>query len=168
MFYLVPYSTEDFGPVFENPEELQPAGHNRQQRIVQEDSVMSAISSVHDVFSQSSVAGEREGRTAQAPLRLTRRGWMVLVVLPLMMVAVFLLILTGAFTSPAQAADNASDLSVTPTVSVIVQSGESLWGIAAAVAPERDPRDVVADIVQLNNLSAGTVKPGQQLFVPTK
>jgi len=26
----------------------------------------------------------------------------------------------------------------------------------------------VADIVQLNNLGAGTVIPGQQLFVPTR
>jgi LysM repeat protein len=51
---------------------------------------------------------------------------------------------------------------------VTVQSGESLWGIAAEVAPERDPRDVIADIVQINNLNAGTVLPGQQLFVPVK
>jgi hypothetical protein len=48
-----------------------------------------------------------------------------------------------------------------------VQPGQSLWAIAATVAPERDARDVVADIVQLNNLSAGAVFPGQQLYVPT-
>ena len=57
---------------------------------------------------------------------------------------------------------------MTPTVSVTVQPGESLWAIAGSVAPERDPRDVVADIVQLNNLDAARVMPGQQLFVPSK
>lgn len=168
----------DFGPVFEAGGSADRT--QRQQRMVQEDSVMSAISSVHDVFSRSSSSyGEMEypaggagspsrgteGRSQQ-PLRLTRRGWLVLVVLPLAMVAASLMILTGAFTAPAQASDSASQLSLTPTVSVTVQPGESLWGIASALAPERDPRDVVADIVQLNNLTGGAVTPGQQLFVP--
>jgi LysM repeat protein len=70
--------------------------------------------------------------------------------------------------SPAKAADTASGLSVTETVSVTVQPGESLWAIAGTVDPTRDPRDVIADIVQLNNLDNGKVMPGQQLFVPSK
>ena len=49
-----------------------------------------------------------------------------------------------------------------------MQPGESLWAIAGSVAPDRDPRDVVADIVQLNNLDAARVLPGQTLFVPAK
>jgi hypothetical protein len=49
-----------------------------------------------------------------------------------------------------------------------VQPGESLWAIAASVAPERDPRDVVTDIIQLNNLEAARVVPGQALFIPSK
>jgi hypothetical protein len=36
------------------------------------------------------------------------------------------------------------------------------------VDPGRDPRDVIADIVQLNDLDGGRVMPGQQLFVPSK
>jgi hypothetical protein len=53
-------------------------------------------------------------------------------------------------------------------VSVTVQPGESLWTIAGTVAPERDPRDVIADIVQLKNLDAARVLPGQELFVPSE
>jgi LysM repeat protein len=102
------------------------------------------------------------------PLRLTRRGKIVLIGIPLMLVAALLLSLAGFLTAPAKAADTAADLALTPTVSVTVQSGESLWAIAGTVAPERDTRDVVADIVQLNNLSSGAVVPGQQLFVPAK
>jgi hypothetical protein len=102
------------------------------------------------------------------PLRLTRRGRIVLIGIPLILLAALLLSLVGFLNAPAKAADSSADLALTPTVSVTVQGGESLWGIAATVAPDRDPRDVIADIVQLNNLSAGTVVPGQQLFVPTK
>jgi hypothetical protein len=51
---------------------------------------------------------------------------------------------------------------------VTVQPGQSLWAIAGTVAPDRDARDVIADIVQLNNLPAGTVLAGQQLYVPTR
>lgn len=102
-----------------------------------------------------------------APLRLTRRGRVVLIGVPLILLAVLLLSLSGLFNSPAKASDSAGDLAVTPTVTVTVQPGQSLWSIAGTVAPGRDARDVVADIVQLNNLSAGAVLPGQQLFVPT-
>jgi hypothetical protein len=125
--------------------------------------------SVQQILSQS------EGRQAERqverpaplpPLRLTRRGRIVLIGIPLVLLAALLLSLAGFFNAPAKASDSVADLGATPTVTVTVQPGESLWGIAASVAPERDPRDVVADIVQLNNLPAGAVFPGQQLFVP--
>jgi len=104
----------------------------------------------------------------QAPLRLTRRGRFVFFGLPLILLAALVLSLAGFLNAPAKAADSAAELSLTPTVTVTVQPGESLWAIAGAVAPERDPRDVVADIVQLNNLGAARVMPGQQLYVPSK
>ncbi|ABK02863.1 Peptidoglycan-binding LysM [Arthrobacter sp. FB24] len=107
-----------------------------------------------------------KARSTQPPLRLTRRGRIVLVGVPLILLTVLLISLAGFLNSPAKAADSASELSVTPTVSVTVQPGQSLWEIAGSVAPERDTRDVVADIVQLNNLDGGRVMPGQQIFVP--
>jgi hypothetical protein len=113
-------------------------------------------------------SGPRPGKESLPPLRLTRRGKIVLIGIPLMLLAALLLSLVGFLNAPAKAADSTADLALTRTVSVTVQAGESLWAIAGTVAPERDPRDVIADIVQLNNLSAGSVVPGQQLFVPTK
>ena len=108
------------------------------------------------------------GRPKQPPLRLTRRGRFVFFGVPLILLAAFILSLSGFLNAPAKAADSAEQLSLTPTVTVTVQPGESLWAIAGSVNPERDPRDVVADIVQLNNLDAARVMPGQQLFVPSK
>ena len=138
---------------------------------------MSALSASHDsrpqfVSVQHLTAvpdsGTRRHQDSLPPLRLTRRGRVVLIGIPLVLLAALLLSLAGFLNAPAKASDSAADLSLTPTVSVTVQAGESLWAIAGAVAPARDPRDVIADIVQLNNLSGGSVVPGQQLFVPTK
>lgn len=117
---------------------------------------------------QESSRSRRSVPAVQAPLRLTRRGRFVFFGLPLILLAALVLSLAGFLNAPAKAADSASELTLTPTVTVTVQPGESLWAIAGAVAPERDPRDVVADIVQLNNLGAARVIPGQQLYVPSK
>lgn len=137
---------------------------------------MSATTAVHHsrhqkpLGTQGLQAGGRPAPQTGTPprLRLTRRGRVVLIGLPLVLLAALLLSLTGLLNSPAKAADAAGGLSVTETVSVTVQPGESLWAIAGSVDPARDPRDVIADIVQLNNLENGKVMPGQQLFVPSK
>jgi hypothetical protein len=110
----------------------------------------------------------RGSRAKHAPLRLTRRGRLVFFVGPLILLAALLLSLSGFLNAPAKASESVSELSLTPTVTVTVQQGESLWAIAGTVAPERDPRDVVAEMVQLNNLDAARVRPGQTLFVPAK
>jgi hypothetical protein len=99
-------------------------------------------------------------------LRLTRRGRIVFFGIPAMLLLAALLTFVGFLNSPAKAADEATPLAVTPTVTVTVQSGQSLWGIAGAAAPERDPRDVIVEIIQLNNLEGGRIVPGQRLFVP--
>src|SRR4051794_5942205 len=122
-----------------------PGQHGRSRRA----QFMSAIS-LHQV-SLSRVSLQRRNslkrRTPSiAPLRLTRRGRIVLIGVPLVLLAVLLMSLSGLFNSPAKASDSAADLTVTPTVTVTVQAGQSLWTIAGAVAPDRDARDVVADI----------------------
>jgi hypothetical protein len=134
---------------------------------------MSATSASQDSFSVHHLMSGPDQRPAERPaplppLRLTRRGKIVLIGIPLVLLAALLLSLAGFFNSPARASESATDLAVTPTVTVTVQAGESLWAIAGSVAPQRDARDVVADIVQLNNLTGGAVLPGQQLYVPTR
>ena len=130
---------------------------------------MSAISASQGKVSRVSSRSRKSSQEAPLPpLRLTRRGKIVLIGIPLVLLAALLLSFAGFFNSPAKASDSVEDITVTPTVTVTVQPGESLWAIAGAVAPERDARDVVAEIVQLNNISAGAVLPGQQLFVPTR
>lgn len=99
-------------------------------------------------------------------LRLTRRGRLVFIGLPLMLTAAAALALLGFFTAPAMASSGSPEL--TRTVQVSVVEGESLWELAQDFAPDRDPRDVVADIMELNNLSDARIPVGAQLFIPVE
>jgi hypothetical protein len=129
-------------------------------------SMASTAYSREDVSSAGIGSCSGVGACSHGRLRLTPLGRFVFFGIPLMLLAAFLLSLSGFFNAPAKAADSAHDLEGVPALSVTVQPGESLWEIAAINAPDRDPRDVIADIVELNHLDSGRVVPGQLLFVP--
>jgi LysM repeat protein len=93
-------------------------------------------------------------------LRITRRGRVVLAALvALPVIAVSLLV-----TSPGALAES------TPVTNnfeyMTVMSGDTLWSIAQLVDPSGDPRDVVAELMTLNQLSSASLTPGQELAIP--
>jgi len=101
----------------------------------------------------------------QAHLRLTRRGRAVITTLaaiPLVVGAAVFAINGGG--AAASAGGNAAG----HFHYRVVQSGDSLWSIAERVAPNSDPRDVVARIVSLNQLSTSMVTPGQRVAIPAE
>jgi LysM repeat protein len=49
---------------------------------------------------------------------------------------------------------------------ITVEPGETLWSVAARVAPHDDPRIVVADIESYNHLRSAGIEAGQQLVIP--
>jgi len=51
-------------------------------------------------------------------------------------------------------------------VDVTVGPGDTLWSIAAQVAPDRDPRDVIDEIRDLNDMQGGVLPVGVVLRVP--
>jgi hypothetical protein len=109
------------------------------------------------------IRGARRHRAAARPLRLTSRGRAVVrsgAVL-LAAAAVIAVVLIGS--RPARAGDPGASI---PVRHHLVLPGETLWGIAREVAPRADPRDVVADIVELNELDGALVTPGQRLALP--
>jgi LysM repeat protein len=66
-------------------------------------------------------------------------------------------------------ASNASSAATRATSTVIVQPGQTMWGLASTIAPNDDPRDTIARIADLNGLTvaqASAVRPGQRLIVP--
>jgi hypothetical protein len=103
---------------------------------------------------------------ALAPrLRITRRGRTVLTVLIAIVVAVAAATF-GLGAAGASAGTHSGSFSTFQYVTV--DPGESLWQLAQSVAPTADPRDVIADILTLNNLSSAAVQPGQRLAIPTQ
>ena len=95
-----------------------------------------------------------------APMRLTRRGRRVVagvsVAIGLSVAAVTAVVVT--------AAGQPFDLAGSSTV--VVQPGDTLWGIAREVAPQDDPRAVVDAIEDLNGLHDGELMAGQVLRLP--
>lgn len=105
-------------------------------------------------------------------LQLTRRGRLVLLGIPSLCVGVVLMLMSmmfvfGSMAGPAHAAASYESVNMDDYArTVTVLQGESLWSIAAASNPHRNIREVVLEIVALNELGTGVVQAGQQLFVP--
>ena len=51
-------------------------------------------------------------------------------------------------------------------VDITVAPGDTLWSIATASAPDRDPRAVIDEIKQLNDVSGDVLPVGVVLRVP--
>ena len=101
------------------------------------------------------------GAAPQTRLRLTRRGRRVLaalVALPIVVAAFTFALNGGGAIATAETAPDSFTY-------VTVQAGESLWQLAQTLAPAADPRDVIAEIVSLNQIS-GDIQPGQRLAIP--
>jgi nucleoid-associated protein YgaU len=95
-------------------------------------------------------------------LRLTRRGRIVLVVLPALLLLSGTLLATAS--GPAEAAPRAA-AQVAPRT-VIVGTGDTLWTIAERIAPGADPRDTVLAIERANGLSTDRIDAGTPLVLP--
>lgn len=92
--------------------------------------------------------------------RLTRRGRAVVLGL---LVA---LLTAGAVGFGAAQAIGASTAPTDRRVEVIVGEGDTLWSIAASVAPQGDRTETVQRIREANDLGNAHIEPGQQLVVP--
>jgi hypothetical protein len=95
-----------------------------------------------------------------APVRLTRRGRIV-VLATLLMLAVGLVALVGA---PGQAADPANRADPAPTT--VVAPGDTLWSVAERCVPGRDRFRAIDEIRRLNGIRDYTIHPGQRLILP--
>jgi hypothetical protein len=97
-------------------------------------------------------------------LRLTKRGRRVLTVLAAVPVVIGALIFTlnGGMATATDVAGSTKFHYVT------ISAGESLWQLAGQIAPSADPRDVISDVVHLNQLASTDLQAGQRLAIPTQ
>ena len=110
-------------------------------------------------------------RSNQAPgstgVRLTTRGRRLARTLIIVM-ALLVTVGVAIFGHISESQASSAHASVT-TSTVIVQPGQTMWGLAERIAPNDDPRETIARIADLNGLAgdaAATVYPGQRLVIP--
>lgn len=103
--------------------------------------------------------------TAAPPrLRLTRRGRVVFATLAAVPLVIAALIF-GLGAGGAVATQDAASDSLTW---VTVDGGQSLWDLAAEIAPAEDPREFAAQVAAFNQLDGAVIQPGQRLAIPTR
>ncbi len=99
-------------------------------------------------------------RPTTPAVHLTRRG-------RLLVLAVLVSVLFGAFSLGRAGSQAAPEAQPAPALEqTTVQPGESLWTVAERIAPHNDPREVIAQIRRLNDLTGSTLRIGQQLLLP--
>jgi hypothetical protein len=106
----------------------------------------------------------RTPRPANPPLRLTRRGRIVVAVAAMLVLAALSLVIAGAAQAtshpvpPGAALRNLTQVTVHP--------GQNLWSVAESADPAADTRVVIQQIIELNSLTGNVVFAGQRLWVP--
>lgn len=104
--------------------------------------------------------------TGPTRMRLTRRGRFVFGTLATVLAAAALALVATLGAPQALASD--STAGGQQFHYVVVQPGASLWSLATELDPAADPRNLVAEIVQLNQLNGSGVEAGQPLAVPLR
>jgi LysM repeat protein len=108
--------------------------------------------------------GAAGGQPVTVPLRLTRRGRVVVAVaVALLLAALSLVIAASAQATNHPLPSRGAQQSLTQ---VTVRPGQSLWSVAENADPGADTRAVIQQIVELNGLTGDVVFVGQRLWVP--
>ncbi|MBV9095089.1 MAG: LysM peptidoglycan-binding domain-containing protein [Streptosporangiaceae bacterium] len=109
-------------------------------------------------------SGRAVTATATVPLRLTRRGRVVVAAAAALLVCV--LSLLAAVAAQATSRSVAGGAGGQHLTQVTVRQGDSLWSVAERADPDADTRLVVRQIIKLNGLTGDTVLAGQRLWAP--
>ena len=102
-----------------------------------------------------------------APLRLTRRGRVVLAAFTMLAALVVVVLLTAGSAGGAPVSSHQSaGAGYRGMTRIVVRPGQTLWSIAAAADPSADPRIVIQQIISANALGGPSIQAGQLLWVP--
>ena len=103
-------------------------------------------------------------QAAHVPLRLTRRGRVVVAIATALLLAVLSLVIAASAQATSHPA--LSGAAQRNLFQVTVRPGQSLWSVAENADPDADTRAVVQQIIELNGLTGNVVFAGQRLWVP--
>jgi hypothetical protein len=119
------------------------------------------------VVVRGTVLEQRLARPSRAPIRLTRRGRVVVASLLVTGLTVCALLLSLLASGGAQATNHGQPRAGYQGMrQVVVRPGQTLWSIASAAEPSADTRVVVQEIMTANALTSVDITAGQLLWVP--
>jgi hypothetical protein len=119
------------------------------------------------VVVRGTVLERRQARPSREPIRLTRRGRVVVAALLVTGLTVCALLLSLLASGGAQATNHGQPRAGYQGMrQVVVRPGQTLWSIAAAAEPSADTRVVVQEIMTANALTSADISAGQLLWVP--
>lgn len=122
------------------------------------------MTAVHAIPANGLAAGGNDAPVVvRSHLRLTRRGRIVFTTLAALPIVAGALVF--AVNGGGAIAGDASQQGVSFDY-ISVPPGESLWSLAEELAPQDDPRVVVAAFIKLNQLGTSQVQAGQRLAIP--
>lgn len=109
----------------------------------------------------TSIAQAPSTRVAAAgQVRLTRRGRLVVLGAALLVALLVSIALGGGSMATEESGERPA------TEVVVINEGDTLWGVAASVAEDGQVRSMVHEIRELNNLDSSVVSLGQRIHVP--
>jgi nucleoid-associated protein YgaU len=104
---------------------------------------------------------------ARTPVRLTRRGRLVVTAVAVLVIAAVSVVLAGAAQARGHSGGAAGQARLGAGITKVqVRPGQNLWTLAEAYDPNADPRQVIQEILQLNSMSTDQLQPGQVLWMP--
>jgi hypothetical protein len=102
----------------------------------------------------------RPSGSESGPVRLTRRGRLVVL-------ALFVALCFGVFSMfGGQSAATGESGEPVQTRTVMIERGDTLWGIAQGIAEPGEVRQMIYQIQELNALSGASLQQGQEIVVP--
>jgi LysM domain len=159
--WLVPRQAVRAEPVGAQPTRPQPP----RPAAVVSPAVRSQAASVEAARGVSPRVQAARPNAAAAPLRLTKRG-RVIVAAAVAALLVTLLSLLAAGAAQATSHSVPPQVADRNLIQVVVQPGQSLWSVAENADPNADPRQVMQQIIELNGLTGDVIIIGQRLWVP--
>ena len=135
--------------------------------------VMDRVRSIQHTPAHQAYARQVSAHQSYAPqqpagavrLRITRRGRVVLAALITLAVGALLF---AAAVLTADRAQASAEAGTTEFSYLVVEPGQTLWGLAAELDPNSDPREVIDEVVRLNQLQSSELRTGDRIAIPTR
>lgn len=110
-----------------------------------------------------------KGRLSGVALRLTRRGRLMFLGLPALLLAATVvagaLFVSASFFNQVQA--GSTEAAGVHAEEMKVNAGDTLWSIASRADTNEDVQTVILQIAELNSLDSSELQPGEVIYVPT-